>query len=161
LAHCARGVVRVAWFSMESVRLQEARQRLAPWKARERIRSAVGWVAMLFGVFGAFWIVVGAAVVVEFLTNSRSKNESWTAVPFVVLGLLHLLVARGLWNCRPWARWTAAAIAGCFLVDSLLDLAREHLVSQMPFCELFVLVYLALPSTGRHFASAGERPASD
>ena len=139
---------------MDGTRLRKARARIAPAKARERIRSAVGWVAISFGLLGAATLSLGLATLVSAgfgLENGRA------AVGALVLGLGMLLVARGLWNCQSWARWTAAGIVALDLVVSVLQLVTGHSVSPLKGYLLFALVYLLLPSTGRHFSKAQER----
>lgn len=57
------------------------------------------------------------------------ENLGWPPAPvwrvgiFLVLGLLSLVVAYGLWQLQPWARWLQAASSGVMILLSLYGIA--------------------------------------
>jgi hypothetical protein len=138
-------------------------ERLERWKAAEKVRGHVGWLAILLGLSGAAgilstlfltWLEIRGAGLSRLKVSGIPIPDA-VAVPFVLLiGAALLLCARGLWRVRPWARWTIVAMCAASLVGSALEGLREHEVPWGAALPLSLLVYLFLPSTARLFARA-------
>jgi hypothetical protein len=147
-------------------------ERVERWKAREKVRSAVGWVAVFMGLAGLSAITGGIAFWIERIRGREETGWRWSGPGFespsepdfvwgmalFSLGVALLYCAYGLWNVRPWARWATLVLCLMLLVQSIQSLVRERsFVCWLPLAA-FAVVYLLLPSTGKHFARAG-RPA--
>ena len=72
-------------------------------------------------------------------------------------GIAGLLCARGLWDARPWARWTVAALCASSLAPQITVLEGPQGLAGLAL-SLALIAYLFLPSTGRLFARAGGAP---
>jgi hypothetical protein len=138
-------------------------ERLEQWKARERIRSDIGWVSIWVGI--AAVILVGASVATFF--GYAVAQVGGKRVPGLLggalglaLGLALLVCARGLWNARSWARWASVLLFVGWMASGVAAFLEDRTINiALPF-QLFVIVYLLLPSTGARFArAAGLRDA--
>ena len=135
-------------------------QELDPWKAREKLRSGIGWAAICVGLWGI--LVLGVAVslflfVMEFEVESTRLAIVISVSLFLAWGLALCACAVGLWGARAWARVTAACLLTLPLAVSVRGLANDGSIAfWLPF-SLFPMVYLLLPSTERRFVRARGR----
>ena len=148
-------------------------ERLERWKAAEKVRSHVGRFAIIMGVGGFLGIFGGLVLLGLRIGGIGGHHVSGTcagvrvpeafAIPSLILmGLVLLLCARGLWKAQSWARWMAVALSAYSIADSVLLFVTEGVINPGVVFPLFVLVYLLLPSTGRQFARAqGSLPSAD
>ena len=125
-------------------------ERIEAWKARERLRSDILFPVASLGISGAGGIVIGLLAMAGVIQDFRPIQPPL----FVLLGAGLLVCVVGLWNARPWARWTAVALCGVSLASILVDLAREGGFPKGALWPSFLIVYLLLPSTGRRFGRA-------
>jgi hypothetical protein len=122
-------------------------ERLEQWKAREKLRSDIGWAAVLIGLWGLLPIAAGIAEVVGI--------GAIRALPIsLAVGTAFLFCALGLWNASVWARWACAALFATLSVLGLVTLVRNRTWGLELPSVLFATIYLLLPSTGRRFARA-------
>lgn len=143
-------------------------ERVERWKAQEKVRSAVGWVAVFMGLAGLAGIIGGIATWIERSLGRESTGwhfsglgfESppepdfvWGAV-FLLCGAALLCCAYGLWNVRTWARWMTIALSLTFIAQSLTPLFGDRTFECWLPLAAFAAIYLLLPTTGRHFARA-------
>jgi len=80
-------------------------ERIEAWKAQEKLRTDIGWVAVLLGIAGGGAILVGILGAIG--ADERPPPIPWPLV--ILLGIVMLVCAVGLWNVRPWARWVGVA----------------------------------------------------
>ena len=135
------------------------------WKAREKVRSAVGWVAVFIGLAGLSLVVGGIATWIERslgrertnwhfsvsgLESPPTPHFAWGALYFVA-GAVLLCCAYGLWTVRPWARWATIILCLLFITRSVSG--DRTFECWLPLA-VFAVIYLLLPNTGRHFARA-------
>lgn len=129
-------------------------EQLERWKAREKIRSDVGWVAVYVGLLGALslWLGVSLALGGEgsFSPFGVELPPPWNAWIASAFGALLLLCAVGLWNARLWARRLALVLFGLALVDGPVSAIA-----------LFGFVYLFRPDTVQRFQRTNGRPPSE
>jgi len=116
-------------------------ERLEQWKVRERIRTDVGWVAVMIGLWGLLPIAGSLASIVW----PETVN---TRVLSILGGLALICCAVGLWNTKSWARWITVVLFGLLSIGGILN----GQICWLPWT-VFPVVYLLLPSTGRRFAS--------
>jgi hypothetical protein len=137
------------------------------WKAREKVRSAIGWVAVINALGGLFALVAGVLVIARALglawTSTSVRLFGYDSPPglelawgvlIVCLGAALLYCAKGLWDVRTWARWVTVVLWGAICAEDVAAIVSGHSFScGLPFA-LFATIYLLLPSTGKHFARA-------
>ncbi len=137
-------------------------ERLEQWKARERFRSDIGWVAVWIGILGVLCVCVSVARV-AFLDERLNSNEIrepgpwWAPWAGIFQGAVLLVCARGLWNARGWARWTTLLISAAFIAIEVVAYATERTMDFTVLFYLYAVVYLLLPSTAARFARAAGR----
>lgn len=128
-------------------------EQLERWKAREKVRSDIGWVAVYVGIFGALCLgggvslAVGGGSVCLFGVELPTPWNAWFASTF---GAVLLLCAVGLWNARLWARRLALLLFGLALVNGLVSAIA-----------LFGFVYLFRPDTLQRFQRTSGRSPSE
>jgi hypothetical protein len=122
------------------------------WKARKKLRLAVGWLAVLMGLAGLVLIVFAIGIVYAWVEGSPTRPLE--PLMFLSLGGALLACGFGLWNAKPWARWVVIALCCVSVWLALLQLARGEAPGWRVLVDLGVAVYLLLPSTARHFARA-------
>jgi len=129
-------------------------QELERWKARERIRSNGGWIAMLLGLYG----MLASADGLYGLLGSWSGVKPSSAF-ILPVGITLIICAVGLWNAKAWARWAIAAIFALVFTSAVSLLVSFRTFGLQLPVSIVALVYLLLPSTGRTFTRArtGER----
>lgn len=133
-------------------------ERLEQWKAREKIRSDTGWAAVFMGLGGILAVAAGLVSIFGSgdVTVFGLRLEYGGAIA-AAGGIILVSCGVGLWNARAWARWVAAALFAALSLMNVIEVVRApkelaHLLGLV--FELFVVVYLLLPSTGRRFARA-------
>lgn len=142
--------------------------------------------AVLILVETAFWIFVGAAMlIVALLLGQEAGDRSFIPISinavrgiFAVIGVVILVLSAttivvgiGILRRRTWARWTGVVLFSVFAVlvlASILgagddpDLAGRIVSFLFFICDAGIVVLLALPTTGRNFrAVAAGTPHED
>ena len=121
-----------------------------PSAARSEIRSTLLPTLMMMGFAALFFIYLGLA-----------EQTGLARVFEVGTGVLLLLVTRGLYLFRPWARWTTIAILSTFTIAALVNLSLDDsLFTPLGFGQVvvgFILwgsVLTYLVAAGKEFAVA-------
>ena len=143
-------------------------ERVERWKAREKVRSAVGWVAILMGCAGLSGVVGGIATWIE--RSFGRERTSWHArvlgfesppepdfgwgASYFAVGAVLLYCAYGLWNVRQWARRATIVLCLTLVALGMIPLFGEPSFECWLPLAAFAAIYLLLPTTGRHFARA-------
>ena len=117
----------------------------------------VAIISILLGLYGIFTVLAGILIVV--LSNysvslGGSSFYGFTGtllgVVLIVLGLIILGVAVGLWDLRMWALVLAILVLLIEIVGPFISLAEGKSISLLgPIVELLLLIYLV--AVRRHF----------
>ena len=137
-------------------------ERLEQWKAREKLRSDIGWAAIYVGLCGIWVVVVGASLFAWTMTFEVESTVLGTVVPaplavgLVLAGGLALVYcAVGLWNARAWARWIAVVLLVVPLVGSVIVLVRDSSIDLwLPFWGFPVVCTKASGTAARPVSSS-------
>ena len=127
-------------------------ERLEKWKAREKIRSDFGWIAVYMGIVGISGVVAGLGG----LFRDVEGQAVWLAL---LIGIGFLWSAVGLWNAKVWSRWVATSLAVAVSMEGLIGVVRGRIDLSLPLA-LIASVWLLVPSTGRAFARARDTRAA-
>ena len=101
-------------------------------------------ISILLGIQGVLFIVIG-------LTSIFAGGVVGSAALFylgwfpLILGIVSLILARGLWNLRPWAFWTTAVLEILSIIDHIFGLANngQKGIGDL-IISLVILLYLLL-----------------
>ncbi len=127
-------------------------ERLERWRARDRIQSDLGPLAMLIGFIGLL------AFAGPLLGLEVKNAAAGLTIPAPLWGGCLLLCAWGLWRVHRWARWTTLLLCAALWVPAALELVLDGpllgLLHPGMLLLLLAIIYLLLPSTRRLFARA-------
>lgn len=90
-----------------------------------------GILAILIGIVGAIVAIVGLLVLLVglhfldasyiFLSGIPVAHEVLFGFLYLLLGIIMLAVARGLWDLESWALWTTGIVVVIELLSSILE----------------------------------------
>ena len=126
------------------------------------VERGEGWVVfagvmiLIVGVLNLLWgisAIVNSHILIngnEFIIDHR-KAWGWTVL---IIGVIEILVAYGIWNRQAWARWTGVAIAGVSAISLLADMQSYPWWSLALFTIDVLVIYGLVAYGGRTTAAA-------
>lgn len=101
-------------------------------------------ISILLGINGVLLIIVGLTAIVAGGVTGAGFIYFVGWIP-LILGILSLILAWGLWNLRPWAYWTAVILEVLSIVNDIFGLTNggsRHIGDLI--ISLIILLYLLL-----------------
>ncbi|HEX6552508.1 MAG TPA: hypothetical protein VF026_07085 [Ktedonobacteraceae bacterium] len=111
-------------------------------EAPRRRPLGVSIIAVLVAIQGIFFLILGILALVAVIAAANSAGTTVNGYPvtgatvsaiagvlagiFLVVGLISLLFAWGLWTLKRWAFWATVIIEIISLINSVFGLAQPH-----------------------------------
>lgn len=119
--------------------------------------TGVAILAILEGIVGIYYLVAGfgefiAAAVIRSLALSGIAPEIMPIIPRVlgtllmIVGILSLLLAWGIWTGKGWARMAALVLA---ILSIILSLISFHIIGLV--IDAIIVYYLTRPNVKKFF----------
>ena len=96
-------------------------------------------IAIILGIQGVLSIIAGIL-----LLAGSGGAYAVPAIIALVLGVLYLIVAWGLWTLQPWAFWTTVVLEVITLINGIIALTQHSVGSGLLniVLSLIILIYL-------------------
>jgi len=96
-------------------------------------------IAIILGIQGVLSIIAGIL-----LLAGSGGAYAVPAIIALVLGVLYLIVAWGLWTLQPWAFWTTVVLEVITLINGIIALTQHNVATGLLYIvlSLIILVYL-------------------
>ncbi|HTT26513.1 MAG TPA: hypothetical protein VMH90_06100 [Thermoplasmata archaeon] len=109
-----------------------------------RLPFGVALLAVIIGLVGALFAIVGALVLLKVAVDSAVVagalgNDLTAGILLLVFGIVLLVIATGLWDLNLFALVVCFLLIGLLFVSNLL---RGALLTFWGLVELFLLIYL-------------------
>jgi uncharacterized membrane protein len=120
----------------------------------ERGEGWVGFAAVMMfiaGVLNVLWgisAIANAHILVNGNHFSIDHRQAW-GWTLLIIGVIELFVAYGIWNRAQWARWTGVAIAGLNAIAVLADMQTFPFWSLAIFAIDLLIIYGLVAYGGR------------
>jgi uncharacterized membrane protein (DUF2068 family) len=126
--------------------------------SKEGRPTGVAILAVLEAIAGVYYLVTGfgdfiAGYIIRTLARSGIPYDIIPLIPrllgavLIIIGLVSLLLAWGLWTGKGWARLTALVFAILSIIASLLSF---HLIGLV--IDVIIVYYLTRPNVKQFFA---------
>jgi hypothetical protein len=120
----------------------------------ERGEGWVGFASVMMVIAGALNILWGISAIANahILINGNhyiiDHRQAW-GWTVLIIGVIELLVAYGIWNRQQWARWTGVFIAGVNAIAVLGDMQSFPFWSLAIFAIDLLIIYGLVAYGGR------------
>jgi len=114
--------------------------------------TGIAILAILEAVVGVYYLATGIRASI-YLTLARlalglpSIDSRFVGVVLIIIGLVSLLLAWGLWSGKGWARMTALVFAILSIIASLFS---RHLIGLI--IDIIIVYYLTRPDVKQFFS---------
>jgi len=117
--------------------------------------------AVIFVLIGFVVVAVGGFISRRMLVVPHLlRGILWIiGAVLIIVGLLYLVLAYGLWSGKGWAWWISLILAGLGVILSILSLLRGGVVAVITLLlDLLIIYYLLKPNVKAFFGESGPQP---